>query len=307
MPQERMANQGGLVPSGKSELAKRSSTLVRRGLELLVPVQTRTVRFPPDRSMGELFVRNGSVGEERDYCEWEWFCEARGVVTVPATKELYLVVTTEVTNDLSFLAALAPDDLQALDVGDEVLRFLSGHNQLRELYLIGLCSIGLVGSTERHNQLRELYLISSHTTDAGLAHLRRLAALETLDLSFSEVTDAGLVHLAGMTRLRELWLEETKITDAGLVHLRELSALETLSLSSTPITDAGLMHLRGLTALKSLDLGYTQVTPAGLECLAGLTELHAVSRRETNSWPDLICGELELGRVIDPFGDPGRQ
>ena len=104
-------------------------------------------------------------------------------------------------------------------------------------------------------------------TDAGLAHLKELTNLETLDLEATKVTDAGLVHLEGLTGLENLVLEGTQIGDAGLIHLKGLAGLEHLYLRSTQITDAGLVHLKGLANLKEVWLGDTQVTDAGVQDL----------------------------------------
>ncbi len=65
----------------------------------------------------------------------------------------------------------------------------------------------------------ELYRREGKVTDAGLAHLNKLKALETLDLYRSNITDAGLEHVRGLKRLKFLMLQSTYITDAGLMHL----------------------------------------------------------------------------------------
>ena len=63
------------------------------------------------------------------------------------------------------------------------------------------------------------------------------------------VTDASLAHLSGLLALERLTLVATQVTDAGMAQLAELTALEVLSLDGVPVTDAGLAHLAGLTAL----------------------------------------------------------
>ncbi len=52
--------------------------------------------------------------------------------------------------------------------------------------------------------------------DEGLAHLVKLANLETLNLSGAIVTDAGLVHLRGLKKLRVLDLRGTRVTQDGI-------------------------------------------------------------------------------------------
>ena len=85
-----------------------------------------------------------------------------------------------------------------------------------------------------------------------------------VDLSNMLVSDAGLAHLKGLTTLKSLNLFATQITDAGLAHLKGLTTLKYLELSGTRVGDAGLAHLKGLTGLMSLNLENTQVTDAGV-------------------------------------------
>ncbi len=112
-------------------------------------------------------------------------------------------------------------------------------------------------------------------TDAGLAHLRGLGRLESLDISSLQgtVTDAGLVHLRGPAQLRSLDLLNTKIQGPGLANLAELGRLERLSLPA--VGDADMAHLAGLTSLETVTLGGDRLTDAGLAHLEGLTQLKA--------------------------------
>jgi hypothetical protein len=73
------------------------------------------------------------------------------------------------------------------------------------------------------SQLRSLYLVGSNITDAGLAHLKGLEKLETLDLSNSaQVSDAGLEHLKEIRSLRKLIIRGCgQITVPGREALRE--------------------------------------------------------------------------------------
>lgn len=73
-------------------------------------------------------------------------------------------------------------------------------------------------------------------------HLLQLANLPSLILWGPNLTDRGLAHLKALTNLPSLELEDfSKITDAGLVHLEALINLRSLELSHCPnITDASL-------------------------------------------------------------------
>jgi hypothetical protein len=122
-----------------------------------------------------------------------------------------------------------------------------------------------------------LDLFQRKVTDACLANVGQLTALESLDLGHTHVTDAGLVHLPGLTRLEDLDLSYTQVTDAGLVHLAGLRRLGVLCLARTQATDAGLPVLSELTVLKKLDLSWTEISDAGVVHLSGLVHLRELS------------------------------
>jgi hypothetical protein len=67
-----------------------------------------------------------------------------------------------------------------------------------------------------------LYLRCPQVTDAGLANLKGLGELQTLDLTGTKVTDAGLVQLEGLGQLQYLYLHRsfTKVTAAGVAKLQ---------------------------------------------------------------------------------------
>ena len=107
-------------------------------------------------------------------------------------------------------------------------------------------------------------LAATKITDAGLVHLKKLTALEELNIDRTKLTGAGLVHLKGMTRLQILHLGATELNDVGLTHLEGLLGLRLLGLDQTRVTDAGLDHLAGLTNLVELHLKGTAVTDKGV-------------------------------------------
>ncbi len=133
-------------------------------------------------------------------------------------------------------------------------------------------------------QLRVLQLKKGKVTDAGLAHLAGLPALESLWLDETSVTDAGLAHLANvsMSPLQELRLYRTRVTDAGMVHLARLPALRSLALGRTRVTDAGLAHLSKVSSLRELYLP-KGISDAGLEHLAGLSGLEYLSATDNRA------------------------
>jgi hypothetical protein len=220
----------------------------------------RTLRFPKDRSMGLLYV---SFPSSKGAVNWEFLCEARGDVVAPAGKELKLAVSLEHSMDLSPLAALGPDDLLELDLGNTRV------SNAGLTYLNGLTS------------LLSLDLSGTEITDAGLAHLEALSSLRRLTLRNDSVTDAGLIHLTKLTSLQVLDLTNTRITDEGLTYLTKLPSLRVLNVSYTPVTDEGLAYLRGLSSLKELDISYTQISDAGLAHLEDFVLLENLQVQNT--------------------------
>jgi len=164
--------------------------------------------------------------------------------------------------------------LEYEDEGDEAalapawLREWLGPDYFQSVSVVALDGIQVSDAGLAHlkglTALEELDLNYTPVSDAGLAHLKELTALERLYLGGTQVSDAGLAHLKGLTALEVLYLNETQASDAGLAHLKELTALERLYLGGTQVSDAGLPHLKGLTALKWLELFDTQVSDAGV-------------------------------------------
>ncbi len=72
MSEEPFAHQRDLVPLAHRDLATRSASLARRGLEALEAHGVRIVRFPTDRSLGWLQVRDGT----NPHAKWEEFGES---------------------------------------------------------------------------------------------------------------------------------------------------------------------------------------------------------------------------------------
>jgi hypothetical protein len=87
--------------------------------------------------------------------------------------------------------------------------------------------------------LAELNLARTSITDAALAVVAELAALERLDLSNTAVGDVGVARLTALAKLEVLNLHGTRLGDAGLAALSEMAALKRVYVWRTAVTNAG--------------------------------------------------------------------
>lgn len=243
---------------------------------------------------------------------WEAVGQAKGNVRVPLNKAVRLDIGTEASEDISPLADLGPDDIQAIsfswnrNIDDNDLQHLSGLTGLKYLglgstqikgpgllYLSGLKSLEalVLGRTEisddnlKHlaglKSLKRLDLSSTKVTDAGLVHLRNLSSLERLSLGSSDISGKGFSSIADTTSIKTLWLNHSDITDEGLKHIAKLKSLERLVLVNTAISDTGIEHISRLKTLKELNLSASGVSKmklsgAALSHIAKLTSLESL-------------------------------
>ena len=175
-------------------------------------------------------------------------------------------------------------------------------------------------------QVAKVTLDPRKTTDATLALVAKLPALERLILHRCPITDEGLAHLAGLTRLKQLNLADCPITDAGLSSLSRLTNLEMLNLASsfgdspqikghglaalTSLTklqvlvldknlvdDAGLSALQNIKSLRELYLEQTRVMGPGLASLRGLSSLKVLSLNETKIGDEGLKGLQDIASL----------
>ncbi|RNC69204.1 MAG: hypothetical protein ED859_08285 [Desulfuromonadales bacterium] len=161
------------------------------------PGAFRVVRFPANRPLGTLFVRDRKSGS---FLDWKRFGEAAGDVALPAGKGLRLDVREGGASDLDLLGTLGADDLQAC-------------------FLYGVADDDLTHIL-RLKGIEELYLSGGDVTNEGLLHLLELKNLERLYLYDTQITDAGLACLKYLPRLRSLTLSNAPVTEGGLMRLK---------------------------------------------------------------------------------------
>lgn len=274
----------------------RPKTLAGPDTERIEPGKARVVHFPKNRSLGKLEIQDADAERELTYWfhwtgikgpKWEYLCQARGDVHVPAGKRLSLFVNKTAWRDLSPLSKLRPNDLYKLSLyalptdrakpGDKCMPHI--------VHLTGLKSLALDRTNVTDRGLKYLKKLPSleylgmpgRVTDIGMAYVAELSSLKGLYFGSmgSRVTDAGLRHLAKLTALKELALWGEQMGDAGLIHLRDLPRLEYLFLCGSAFTDDGLVHLKDIPSLRTLSFyeGVAQITDAGLIHISDMPDL----------------------------------
>lgn len=98
--------------------------------------------------------------------------------------------------------------------------------------------------------------------DDQLAMLEPVAdRIVWLDLARSQVTDAGMATVGKMRALERLHLENTRVTDEGIAKIGGLTGLEYLNLYGTGVGNGIFATLANLPNLKKLYLWQTDVDP----------------------------------------------
>jgi len=253
--------------------------------------EPRVLHFPKDRSLGTLQVQDVTVVRRiksfyfhtEDDDVWETFAQATGDVVVPAGKRVKLIVHKAAANDLSPLGALRPDDLYALDLGEERvsddrcmphLGRLTGLKVLK-LYGSAVTDDGL-GRLEPLTSLERLWLPEG-VSGKGLAHIARLPALKAVYIYSPRLTRQAFSHLARIASLEELALvgDMRYVDYTGLPELAKLPSLTYLAYAAPD--DRAMAYVGKLRSLRTLNLGWSKISDAGMAPLSNLTQLEVLA------------------------------
>jgi hypothetical protein len=115
-------------------------------------------------------------------------------------------------------------------------------------------------------------------TAAGVAQLRKMGALESLNYHGQLVTDAVLREIAAIPRLRWLHAQDVASGDDGFIALGQCATLETAALRFCHgVTDRGIAAIARLPRLESLNVGGRRLTDDAFAPLAGARALRDLS------------------------------
>jgi hypothetical protein len=229
----------------------------------------RTVKFPKNRVLGELFTE--------PYPASGWGISqmrplglARGEVSVPAGHRLVLYVEEKMSeHGLKALAKLGPRDLQSL--------LLSG------------CEITDASLAYLRNLtwLEHLDLSCNRISGEGLVHFEGMMLLERLEVWGCDLTVDGLAHLPPLPSLWDLEIFlNLELADAALAHLDKFPALERLDLHGTPVRDGALVCLKKLRNLRYLNISHTKISRNAALKLCAALPCCEISWEPTSAWQD---------------------
>ena len=184
---------------------------------------------------------------------------------------------------LDRLQSLTDLDLSGTSLSAEALKQLGALKNLKRLSLkysditdSGLESLDVAFEPDSSRST------GTDVSDAGLAHIGKLAGLEELLMSYGRFTDAGLASLGGLTHLVRLDLVRTRTSDKGLANLAPLKNLTSLNLDYTTVTDKGLCgSVRRFRNLLQLRLDSATITDTGVETLSALKGLKMLNLYHT--------------------------
>ncbi|MFK7766315.1 MAG: redoxin domain-containing protein [Mariniblastus sp.] len=277
---------------------------VNLGLGQNEPAKTRTLIFPSDRSIGEIYV---GVPISTPYDDVEIYGgkqfkkigPAKGEVELPGDRLIRLEVSSDSSSDLSPLASLPPDSVHFLSFKNAP----SFENQFQHIkHLTGIrwlvlrsCPVNdeefahLAGFTNLEFLRLSVYGFADKgfgITDKSMTVIQRFEKLRVLSLRDNPITDAGLVALSNCEDLETLGLAGSNVDGSGLENLMMLPKLESLSFGAyekgAPINDESMKLIVQLERLRHLDLSGTAITDAGLKHIRRLKNLETLTLDYTN-------------------------
>jgi internalin A len=180
-------------------------------------------------------------------------------------------------------------DLAGTWVGDDDLTRIGALPDLRKIDLshTKISDLGLAHLRPLKNVVSLNCFYCSYLTDGAVAFLKDWVNLEYLNVRGSEVTSRVFEHLARMKNLRTLDVGFSRVNDDGFDALASLEHLEELHIGGDKMTGLALPSLRLLPSLKRLDVNGSQRTDSGrwglmltdvnVESIDALTQLESLN------------------------------
>jgi hypothetical protein len=143
-------------------------------------------------------------------------------------------------------------------------------------------------------KLQHLHLANLPLTDAGLAELGKLPALEELTLSeLGKVGSPAFAHLSDCRALKRIYAGNFIILSGMIEGIGKCKELEGVSLTNSPLKDAEIAPLGGLTKLKSLNLAGTKVTGTAFAAWPQRVQMTSLNLTNAAGVNDAACKQIE--------------
>ena len=158
-------------------------------------------------------------------------------------------------------------DFPALVVASEADSFLavSMARTLTDRALADIGELKGVAALDLHTSV----FGSPHYTARGVAHLRAMTSLDSLNFHGQLATDPVLREIAGIPKLRSLHCQDIVSGDEGFIALGECTTLENFGARfCSHVTDRGFAPIARLPRLTTLGLGGPELTDAAMAHLA---------------------------------------
>ena len=169
-------------------------------------------------------------------------------------------------------------------------------DQITELYVASSpVSDGGMALFPKFEHVEKLTIDNCQISNAALASISKMKGLTSFSMGgavMREPCDAGLASIKEMHQLVSLNLDSTNITPKGLEHVAQMEWLESLNVAHTRFNDDNLKILAPLKNLKALNISFTTVGDSGF---AGLLPFHELETLNIARLPIRGEGLKELG------------
>jgi hypothetical protein len=245
-------------------------------------VSTKTLKFPLEQ-VGQI-----SFGKYRSY-DYGWendrrsLISARGNVTVPIDKKIYLKLNWYGTENTDWLKNLRADDIEALDTTSMPLtsQGLRNVSRLTGLKHLSLEDTDIVDSDllliSKLKNLITLRMTRTGITGKEFRSLCTLEKLEAIDAGFNNLNDKYLGDLRCLRNLQRLDLARSNLTEQSLLSMKDLKGIKSLIVrGNRAITDKTVRLLPSADTLSYIDLSESRITGNSAQYLSKFNNLRSM-------------------------------
>lgn len=156
-------------------------------------------------------------------------------------------------------------------------------------YVVGLKNLKTIG-------------LAATEVDCEVAkYLRRVPALNTVDLRETWFGDRGLAVLSRNKSIRELRLSGTLVTDLGIAQIPVDHQFDRLELEDTRITDRSAIRFSQLAQLHEINVSGTRLTVEGVRCLLGKVKTIELGYLLSRDQVDQLRSEFPNKEIVAYF------